>query len=106
MLKVLISDKLEKEGVDILKGEKMISVDLKPGIPAKELIQVIKDYDALIIRSGTKVTQEVLEAAARLKVVGRAGVGLDNVDVETASKRGVIVMNTPGGNTISTAEHT
>lgn len=106
MLKVLISDKLEKEGVDVLKTEKEISVDLKPGISVKDLLHVIKEYDALIVRSGTKVTKEVLEAGTRLKVIGRAGVGLDNVDVEAASKRGVIVMNTPGGNTISTAEHT
>ena len=106
MLRVLISDKLEREGVDILKTEKEIAVDLKPGLPEKELLSTIHGYDALIVRSGTKVTKEVIEAGVKLKVIGRAGVGLDNVDVEAASKQGIIVMNTPGGNTISTAEHT
>lgn len=106
MMKVLIADKLEQEGIDILKAEKEISVDFKPGVSPEDLVRLIKDYDALIIRSGTKVTKEVLHAGTRLRVVGRAGVGLDNIDIETASKRGIIVMNTPGGNTISTAEHT
>ena len=106
MLRVLISDSLEQEGINILKQEPEISVDVQTGLPEKELMKLIAGYEALIIRSGTKVTRSVIEAGKRLKVIGRAGVGLDNVDVEAASEHGVIVMNTPGGNTVSTAEHT
>ena len=104
-MKVLVTDPLSKEGIDILKKEKFI-VDEKPKIPADELKKIIKDYDALIIRSGTKVTADIIKASGKLRVIGRAGVGLDNVDCEAASKKGIIVMNTPGGNTISAAEHT
>ncbi len=106
MFKVLISDKLEKEGLDIFAEEKNITVDCKFGIPAAELKSIIKDYDALIVRSGTQVTAEIIEAAAKLKVIGRAGVGLDNVDLPAATKKGIVAMNTPAGNTTSTAEHT
>ncbi len=106
MFKILISDKLEKEGLDILTGEKSFQVDCKFGIPAAELKAIIKDYDALIVRSGTQVTAEILEGADKLKVIGRAGVGLDNVDLPAATKKGVVAMNTPAGNTTSTAEHT
>lgn len=106
MYKVLISDKLEKEGLDILTEEKGIQVDCKFGIPAAELKTIVKDYDALIVRSGTQVTADIIEAAAKLKVIGRAGVGLDNVDLAAATKKGIVAMNTPAGNTTSTAEHT
>ncbi len=106
MFKILISDKLEKEGLDILTAEKNFQVDCKFGIPAAELKSIIKDYDALIVRSGTQVTAEILESADKLKVIGRAGVGLDNVDLPAATKKGVVAMNTPAGNTTSTAEHT
>ncbi len=106
MFKVLVSDKLEKEGLDILTADKNFQVDCKFGIPAAELKTVIKDYDALIVRSGTQVTAEILENANKLKVIGRAGVGLDNVDLSAATKKGVVAMNTPAGNTTSTAEHT
>lgn len=106
MFKVLISDKLEKEGLDILSSETSITVDCKYGIPAAELKAIIKDYDALIVRSGTQVTADIIEAAIKLKVIGRAGVGLDNVDLSAATKKGVVAMNTPAGNTTSTAEHT
>ncbi|MDD2653837.1 MAG: phosphoglycerate dehydrogenase [Candidatus Omnitrophica bacterium] len=105
-MKVLISDKLSDEGVQILKKEKELEVDIKTELKPEELKQIIKDYDALVVRSGTKATKEIINAAAKLKVIGRAGVGLDNVDLEAATARGIIVMNTPGGNTISTAEHT
>lgn len=105
-MKVLISDKLSDEGVQILKKEKELQVDIKTELKPEELKQIIKDYDALVVRSGTKVTKEIIDAASNLKVIGRAGVGLDNVDLEAATARGIIVMNTPGGNTISTAEHT
>ncbi|MCX5686811.1 MAG: phosphoglycerate dehydrogenase [Candidatus Omnitrophica bacterium] len=104
--KVLISDSLSKEAVDILEREKEFKVDVNTKLTPDELKKAIKDYDALLVRSATKVTKDVISAADKLKIIGRAGVGLDNVDVEAASKKGVIVVNTPGGNTISTAEHT
>jgi len=106
MFKILISDKLEKEGIDILTAGGQFAVDCKFGIPADELKRIIKDYDALIVRSGTQVTAEIIEAADKLKVIGRAGVGLDNVDLTAATKKGIVAMNTPAGNTTSTAEHT
>lgn len=105
-MKVLVSDSLSEEGLKLLKKEKNITFDVKTKLSEKELVGIIGDYDALIIRSSTKVTKNVINAATKLKVVGRAGVGVDNIDVNAASKKGVIVMNTPGGNTISTAEHT
>src|SRR3989338_3108860 len=104
--KVLISDSLSKEAIGILEKEKELKVDVNTKLSPEELKKTIKDYDALIVRSGTKVTKDVINAADKLKIIGRAGAGLDNVDVETASKKGIIVVNTPGGNTISTAEHT
>ena len=104
-MRILISDKLAQEGVDILKSVNEFEVDCKFGLKPDELKAVIKDYDALIIRSGTKVTSDVIEAADRLKVIGRAGVGLDNVDLKAATKKGIVAMNTPAGNTTSTAEH-
>lgn len=105
-MKVLISDPLAEEGIEILKKAKNISVDIKTNLTPGELINIIGHYNALIIRSGTKVTKEVIAAGLNLKVIGRAGVGLDNIDIKEATKRGIIVMNTPLGNTISTAEHT
>jgi len=105
MAKILVSDKLVPEGLQILK-ENGFQVDCKFGIDKEELKKIIKDYEAIIVRSQTKLTKEIIEAAQSLKVIGRAGVGLDNVDVPTATKKGVIVMNAPGGNTISTCEHT
>ncbi|MDE2027204.1 MAG: phosphoglycerate dehydrogenase [Candidatus Omnitrophica bacterium] len=106
MFKILVSDKLEKEGLDILAADKRFTVDCKFGLPADELKKIIGDYDALIVRSGTQVTSPIIEAADKLKVIGRAGVGLDNVDLPAATKKGVVAMNTPAGNTTSTAEHT
>jgi D-3-phosphoglycerate dehydrogenase len=105
-MKILISDKLANEGVEILKAVKEFEVDCKFGIKPDELKSIIKDYHALIIRSGTTVTADILEAADNLKVIGRAGVGLDNVDLKAATQKGVVAMNTPAGNTTSTAEHT
>lgn len=104
--KVLISDSLSKEAVEILEKEKDLQVVVNTKLTPDELKKVIKDYDALLVRSSTKVTKEVINAADKLKIIGRAGVGLDNVDIDAASKKGIIVINTPGGNTISTAEHT
>jgi D-3-phosphoglycerate dehydrogenase len=105
-MKVLVSDTLDKEGIEILKQAPSIEVDVMTNLTHDELKGVIKDYDGLAIRSATKVTDDVIERAERLKVIGRAGIGLDNVDVIAASKKGIVVMNTPGGNTITTAEHT
>jgi len=105
MKKVLISDTLSKEGIEILKNTPGIDVDVMTNLTPDELKGVIKDYDGLVIRSATKVTREIIAAADNLKVVGRAGIGLDNVDATAASKRGIVVMNTPGGNTITTGEH-
>lgn len=105
-MKVLVSDKLAQEGLDILKKAKGIRVDMQTGLAPGELKKIIGDYHGLIVRSGTKVTKEIIEAGKKLKIIGRAGAGLDNVDVEAASRKGIVVMNAPGGNTISTAEHT
>ena len=104
MSKVLISDKLSPAAVEIFRA-RGIEVDLKPGLSAAELREIVGEYDGLAIRSATKVTRELLDVASRLKVVGRAGIGVDNVDVKSATARGVVVMNTPHGNTITTAEH-
>ena len=103
-IKVLISDPLAKEGVNLLKENKNFQVDEVSKLSESELAKKIKGYDALIIRSGTTVTKKIIEAADNLKVIGRAGVGLDNVDIEAASKKGIVVMNAPAGNTVSTAE--
>ncbi len=104
-MKVLVSDAISQQGIDIL-SKAGLSVDVKTKLTPAQLIEEIVHYDGLIIRSATKVTQAVLSAAKNLKVVGRAGSGLDNVDLPAATARGVVVMNTPGGNTVTTAEHT
>lgn len=104
MPRVLISDKLSPAAVEIFK-QKGVEVDLKTGLTEDQLIEIIGDYDGLAIRSATKVTPKVLAAATKLKVVGRAGIGVDNVDVKAATAQGVIVMNTPFGNSVTTAEH-
>ena len=104
MPKVLISDSLSPAAVQIFK-DRGVEVDVKPGLSKDELLKIIGDYDGLAIRSNTKVTAEVLKAATNLKVVGRAGIGVDNVDIPAATARGIIVMNTPFGNSITTAEH-
>lgn len=106
MHKILVSDALSDEGLKILKDIKEFNVDVKTGLKPDELKGIIGEYDALMVRSATKVTKDIIAAGKRLKVIGRAGVGLDNVDLEAATAKGVIVMNTPAGNTISTAEHT
>ncbi|MGD8256021.1 MAG: phosphoglycerate dehydrogenase [Desulfobacterales bacterium] len=104
-MKVLVSDNLGEAGINMFQ-EEGLEVDVKTGMDPKELKEVIGDYAALVIRSATKVTEEILQAAKKLEVVGRAGIGLDNVDIPAATKRGVVVMNTPTGNVITTAEHT
>jgi D-3-phosphoglycerate dehydrogenase len=104
-MKILISDSLSKQGVELLE-KAGFTVVVKSKMPKEELFKEIQDADGLIVRSGTKVTDELIEAAPKLKIVGRAGSGLDNVDTPAATKRGIVVMNTPGGNTVTTAEHT
>ncbi len=103
--RVLVSDPISEKGVELLNAHPDITADFKIGLPPEELLSIIGEYDALIVRSQTKVTAEVFAAATKLKAVGRAGVGVDNIDREAANSHGVIVMNTPTGNTISTAEH-
>ena len=106
MIKVLVSDNISEEGIDIFRKTEGITVDVKIGLKPEELKAIIKDYDGLAVRSATKVTKEIIEVAERLKIIGRAGSGTDNIDKEAATKKGVVVMNTPGGNTVTTAEHT
>jgi D-3-phosphoglycerate dehydrogenase len=103
--KVLVTDSLAPQGFEILESAPGIHVVDAPGLEPAELLQAIADADALIIRSATQVTAEVIAAAKQLAVIGRAGIGVDNVDVSAATARGIVVMNTPGGNTITTAEH-
>jgi len=104
-MKVLVTDPIEQVCTDILAKEG-IQVDAKPGLPADEIKKIIGNYDALIVRSGTKVTADIIAEANQMKAIGRAGAGVDNIDVKAATRKGIVVMNTPGGNTISTAEHT
>jgi D-3-phosphoglycerate dehydrogenase len=103
--KVLIADAISQRGVDELSRDGAIEAVVKTGLTEKELVDFIPEFSALVVRSQTKVTAGVLNAGTKLRVVGRAGVGVDNVDVETATRRGIIVLNAPGGNTVSTAEH-
>lgn len=103
--RVLVSDPISEKGVELLNAHPDITADFKVGLAPEELLSIIGEYDALIVRSQTKVTPEVFAAASKLKAVGRAGVGVDNINRDAANSHGVIVMNTPTGNTISTAEH-
>jgi len=104
-IRILICDPLAKEGVELLEREKSFKVDVKTKLPPEDLKKIICQYEALVIRSQTKVTKDVIKHAKNLKVIGRAGIGLDNVDIAQASKEGIIVVNSPTGNTVSTAEH-
>ncbi len=103
MTKVLVSDSIDQAGIDILS--QVAQVDKKIGLSPNQLKEIIGGYEALMIRSGTQVTSEVIDFAENLRIIGRAGVGVDNVDVAAATRRGVIVVNSPGGNTIAAAEH-
>jgi len=105
-MRVLVSDNLSEVGIRKFNEFPEIEVDVNTGLAPEELKALIGPYHGLVIRSATKVTAEIIEAASNLKVIGRAGIGLDNVDIPAASKRGIVVMNTPEGNTITTAEHT
>lgn len=102
--KVLVTDKLDESGLAVLRQAS--EVDYKPGLSIEELKACIKDYDALLVRSQTRATAEIIENAIKLKIIGRAGVGVDNIDVEKATEKGVIVVNSPEGNTVAAAEHT
>jgi len=104
MTKILVSDPLDKEGLDILK-ESGFPVDEKADLTEDQLCGIIGDYDCLIIRSGTKVTKKVIDAGKKLRVIGRAGVGVDNVDIPYATEKGILIMNTPEANILSAAEH-
>ena len=106
MNKVLVSDLLSQQGLDVLTESGDFEVDVILDLSHQELLDRIADYNALLIRSATKVTAEVIDAATQLKVVGRAGVGVDNIDVQAATRNGILVVNTPTGNTIAAAEHT
>src|SRR6266513_2430582 len=103
--KVLIADSISQRGIDELSREEALDITIKPGLEETELIKIVPEFSALVVRSQTKVTADVLKAGKSLRVVGRAGVGVDNVDVEAATRRGIVVLNAPGGNTVSTAEH-
>jgi D-3-phosphoglycerate dehydrogenase / 2-oxoglutarate reductase len=103
MPKVLVSDPIDQAGIDILS--QVAQVDVNTGLSAAELVAIIPEYDALMIRSGTQVTKEIIEAGNLLKIIGRAGVGVDNVDVPAATRKGIVVVNSPEGNTIAAAEH-
>jgi D-3-phosphoglycerate dehydrogenase len=105
-MKVLVSDNLGEIGIQMFQNEAGFQVDVRTGLSPEERKEIIGAYDALVIRSATKVTEDLLSAAKNLKVIGRAGIGLDNVDIPAATKRGIVVMNTPGGNVVTTAEHT
>ena len=106
MFKILVSDKLGQAGIDLLDDFTDITYDLKTNLSHDELLAIIKDYDALIVRSATQADKALIQAGKKLKVIGRAGIGVDNIDLNCATENGVIVMNTPQANTIATAEHT
>ncbi|MCK5434744.1 MAG: phosphoglycerate dehydrogenase, partial [Dehalococcoidales bacterium] len=103
-MKVLVADPISDEGIDILRS--YAQVDTKTGLKPEEIIAIIGDYDALIVRSQTQVSADVIQAGKKLQVIARAGVGIDNIDVDEATQRGIVVVNAPTGNTISAAEHT
>ncbi len=104
-VRVLVSDKLAEAGLQVLRDAPGVDLEFRPGMSEDELCEIIGEYDGLIIRSATQVTPRVIEQAHRLRVVGRAGIGVDNVDIPAASRRGIVVMNTPTGNSVTTAEH-
>ena len=104
MPKILVADPIGAEGVDLLKAH--AEVDVKTGMDPQDLLAIIADYEGLVVRSETKVTKEVIEQAKKLQVVGRAGIGVDNIDLESATAAGIAVVNAPTGNTVAAAEHT
>src|SRR5438132_7390901 len=105
MPRVFISDKLEAGGLELLK-QAGLELDSRSGLTGAALAEAIQSADGVIVRSGTRITADLLEDPGKLRAIVRAGVGVDNIDVAAATRRGIVVMNTPGGNTVSTAEHT
>src|SRR3954451_20330649 len=105
-LRVLVTDSIAESGLDILRSASDVELDYRPGLKGDELLQAVAQSDALMTRSGTAVTQELVNAGTRLRVVGRAGVGLDNVDVAACTARGILVINAPTANVMSATEHT
>jgi D-3-phosphoglycerate dehydrogenase len=106
MFKVLVSDPISDMGIQLLYDAEDVEVHRQPGLSEDELVNIIGEYDALLVRSQTKVTERIMNAGSNLKVIGRAGVGVDNIDLEAATRRGIVVINAPDGNTIATCEHT
>ncbi len=104
--KILVTDPLAPQGIEVFERASGFQVDLRVGLKAPEIKRIIGEYHGWVLRSGSKVTADILEAAENLKVIGRAGIGVENIDVEAASKKGIVVMNTPGGNNVTTGEHT
>ena len=102
--KILVADRIADEGIKALRAE--AEVDVNTGLAPEELIKIIGGYDALVVRSATKAKADIIEAGERLQVIGRAGIGVENIDLEAATKRGIVVVNAPAGNIVSTAEHT
>lgn len=105
-MKVLVADKFSPEGLRVFEEADGVELEYRPGLSAEELLKAVKDCEALVVRGGTQVTEEVFQAATRLKIAGRAGIGVENIDVAAANRKGVVVMNTPFGSTTTTAEHT
>src|SRR5437588_9689773 len=106
-IKILITDRIAREGIELLRTQlPEAQIDERPGIKPEQLRTIIGEYHALIVRSETQVTGDILTAAMRLKIVGRAGVGVDNIDTEAATRQGIMVVNSPTGNIIAAAEHT
>ena len=104
MMRILVSDDVSEKGVALLREH--FDVDVKTNMPTEELLACIGEYDGLVTRSQTQVTKQVIDAAKNLKVIGRAGVGVDNIDIPAATARGIVVLNAPEGNTIAATEHT
>jgi D-3-phosphoglycerate dehydrogenase len=105
-VKILVTDSLAPQGIEVFERAQGFEVNVRIGVKPDELQKIVADYDGWVIRSGTKITAELIEAAKNLKVIGRAGVGFENIDVDAATKKGIVVMNTPGGNNVTTGEHT
>ena len=104
MPKVLVSDPIDDEGLERLEGAGYV-VDIKTELSEDELVETIGGYEAIVVRSGTEMNERVIEAADDLEIIGRAGVGVDNIDIEAATRKGIIVANAPQGNTVAAAEH-
>src|ERR1700726_3488443 len=107
MVKILVADRIAQEGIDLLRAQlPEVEIDIRTGLKPEQLREIIGEYTALIVRSETQVTADILAAAQRLKIVGRAGVGVDNIDIDAATRQGIMVVNSPTGNIIAAAEHT